>query len=39
LYEASRAKYSRPLAEAKKVLEEKQADVMKTIEDFNEPII
>lgn len=39
LYEISRAKYSRPLAEAKKVLEEEQADVMKTIEDFNEPII
>lgn len=39
LYDISRAKYSRPLAEAKKVLEEKQADVIKTIEDFNEPII
>jgi len=39
LYELSRSKYSRPLAEAKKMLEEKQADVIKTIEDFNEPII
>jgi len=39
LYEISRAKYARPLAEAKKVVEEKQADVMKTIEEFAEPII
>jgi len=39
LYELSRSKYSRPLAEAKKMLEEKQADVIQTIEDFNEPII
>jgi sulfur relay (sulfurtransferase) DsrC/TusE family protein len=39
LYEGSRAKYARSLAEAKKVLEEKQADVIKTIEDFSEPII
>lgn len=39
LYVTSRAKYARSLEEAKKVLEEKQADVIKTIEDFNEPII
>ena len=39
LYEGSRAKYARSLAEAKRVLEEKQADVIKTIEDFSEPII
>ncbi|MBU1627408.1 hypothetical protein KKB18_08580 [bacterium] len=39
LYKISRAKYSRSLAEAKKVVEEKQADVIKKIEDFNEPII
>ena len=39
LYEISRAKYARPLAEAKKVVAEKQADVMKTIEEFAEPII
>ena len=39
LYEYSRATYARSLAEAKKVLEEKQADVIKTIEDFSEPII
>ncbi len=38
LYEISRAKYSRSLAEAKRVIE-KQADVMKTIEEFAEPII
>ena len=39
LYESSRVKYARSLAEAKKVLEEKQSDVIKTIEDFSEPII
>ena len=39
LYDISRAKYARPLAEAKKVVEEKQADVIKTIEEFAEPII
>ncbi len=39
LYEFSRLTYARSLAEAKKVLEEKQADVIKTIEDFSEPII
>lgn len=39
LYETSRAKYSRPLEEAKKVVEQKQADVIKTIEEFAEPII
>jgi len=39
LYEISRAKYARSLAEAKKVVEEKQADVIKTIEEFAEPII
>jgi len=39
LYDSSRSKYARSLAEAKKVLEEKQADVIKTIEDFSEPII
>ncbi len=39
LYRVSRAKYARSLEEAKKVLEEKQADVIKMIEDFNEPII
>ncbi len=38
LYELSRAKYSRSLAEAKMVVE-KQSDVMKTIEEFAEPII
>ena len=38
LYAISRAKYSRSLAEAKKVVE-KQADVIKTIEEFAEPII
>ena len=39
LYTSSRTKYARSLEEAKKVLEEKQADVIKTIEDFSEPII
>lgn len=39
LYEISRAKYARSLAEAKKVIEEKQLDVIKTIEEFAEPII
>jgi len=38
LYEISRSKYARSLEEAKKVVE-KQADVMKTIEEFAEPII
>jgi DNA helicase HerA-like ATPase len=39
LYEISRMKYARPLIEAKKMVAEKQADVMKTIEEFAEPII
>jgi hypothetical protein len=39
LYSISREKYARPLAEAKKMVEEKQADVIKTIEEFAEPII
>jgi hypothetical protein len=39
LYSISRSKYSRSLEETKKVIEEKQADVIKTIEDFAEPII
>lgn len=39
LYSISRSKYSRSLEETKKVIEEKQADVIKTIEDFVEPII
>lgn len=38
LYKISRAKYSRTLAEAKKVVEE-QKDVMHTIEEFAEPLI
>ncbi|MDP2669992.1 MAG: hypothetical protein Q8O99_03175 [bacterium] len=38
LYEISRAKYSRTLAEAKKVVEE-QKDVIHTIEEFAEPLI
>jgi hypothetical protein len=38
LYEASRAKYARSLAEAKQVVEQ-QGDVMKTIEEFGEPVI
>ena len=39
LYDISREKYARPLAEIKKVIEEKQSDVIKTIEEFAEPII
>ena len=39
LYEISRSKYARSLIEAKKVVEERQADVIKTIEEFAEPII
>ena len=39
LYEISRAKYARSLVEAKKVVEEKQSDVIRTIEEFVEPII
>jgi len=39
LYEISRSKYARPLEEAKKVVIEQQWDVMKTIEEFAEPII
>jgi len=39
LYELSRAKYSRTLEEAKKIVEVEQKDVAKTIEDFAEPII
>lgn len=38
LYALSRAKYARSLEEAKRVVEN-QADVMKTIEEFAEPII
>ncbi len=39
LYEISRAKYSRSLEEAKKVVEIQQKDVLQTIEEFAEPII
>lgn len=39
LYDISRKKYSRSLEEAKKAVETKQKDVMKTIEEFSEPII
>jgi hypothetical protein len=39
LYDISRSKYCRSLAEAKKVVIEQQWDVMKTIEEFAEPII
>ena len=39
LYEISRKKYSRSLEEAKKVVEEKQKDVVEKIEEFSEPII
>lgn len=39
LYKISRSKYARSLEEAKKVVQEKQSDVMKTIEEFAEPII
>jgi hypothetical protein len=39
LYEISRSKYARSLEEAKKVVVEQQWDVMKTIEEFSEPII
>jgi len=39
LYTISRAKYARSLEETRKMIEEKQADVMKTIEEFAEPII
>jgi len=39
LYEISRAKYSRTLEEAKKIVETEQKDVAKAIEEFSEPII
>lgn len=40
LYEISRAKYSRPLIEAKKALETEQADVVHAIDEwFGEPLI
>ena len=39
LYEISREKYCRTIEEAKKVVEVEQQDVMKAIEDFNEPVI
>jgi hypothetical protein len=39
LYEISRAKYSRPLIEAKRDLQEEHKDVIEAIDDFLEPII
>jgi 3-hydroxy-3-methylglutaryl CoA synthase len=39
LYEESRKKYSRSLAEAKKAVKEEQKDVVSKIESFAEPII
>jgi len=39
LYELSRAKYSRTLEEAKKVVEKETKDVQRAIEEFAEPII
>jgi hypothetical protein len=39
LYDISRKKYSRSLAEAKLVVNEEQKDVLSTIEEFAEPMI
>ena len=39
LYELSRNRYSRSLAEAKKAVTEKQKDVVEKLSDFSEPII
>ena len=39
IYNLSRAKYNRSLAEAKKVVEEQQKDVLAAIDDFMEPLI
>ena len=39
IYNLSRAKYNRSLAEAKKVVEEEQKDVLAAIDDFMEPLI
>ena len=39
LYSLSRAKYARPLEEAKKVIKEEQKDVIEKLENFMEPII
>lgn len=39
LYRRSRKQYARSLSEAKQVVAEQQQDVMKTIEEFAEPII
>jgi hypothetical protein len=39
LYEISRKKYSRPLIEAKKDLQQEHKDVIETIDEFLEPII
>lgn len=39
-YDLSRAKYARPLHEAKQVVKEEQKDVVKAIEEnFGEPIL
>ena len=39
LYETSRTKYNRTLAEAKKVVEQTQKDVIEKLDDFSSPII
>ena len=39
LYEASRSKYARSLAEAKKVVKEEQQDVVEKLIEFAEPIL
>lgn len=39
LYDLSRARYARPLLEAKKVVEKEQSDIVEKIDSFAEPII
>lgn len=39
LYDLSRARYARPLIEAKQVVEEEQSDIVEKIDSFAEPII
>jgi hypothetical protein len=39
LYEISRKKYNRTLIEVKQEVQEKQSDVMSTIEEFAAPLI
>ena len=39
LYNHSRSKYARSLTEARKILQQEQKDIVKTIESFSEPLL